>query len=226
MFRHRAARSLSRSRSLPRSRCPSARYVARAAIGVLTLTLFACGSAPRADEIARNEGDLVAGIPPDQLPRVAAELAAAGRIAYYLGPTAAGHDFDGIAWIDNQGPLLIIEANYGPCDPGVEGYCGDPISVSTQEWEQLPTGFPCARLEPRLSVPTAVISGQLHLFTGRLQVKIVDDADLDVPDRPVENALALVAQLRNLSGTEPLGQLPPPAPEVVAWLDQSCPADD
>ena len=203
----------------------SLRYGSRATIGMLTFLLFACGSAPSADEVLRAEGgDLASAVPPDQLPRFAAELAAAGQIAYYLGPTAAGHDFDGVARIDNQGPLLIIEANYGPCDPGVEGYCGDPISVSTQEWERLPAGFPCSRLEPRLSVPTAVIGGQLQLFTGRLQIKIVNDADLDVPTRPVEQALALVAQLRTLDGTEPLNQLPPPAREVVTWLDKTCPA--
>lgn len=203
---------------------PSMRYGSRATIGLLTLILFACGSAPLADEVPREGGDLASAVPPEQLPRFAAELAAAGQIAYYLGPTAAGHDFDGIARIDDQGSLLIIEANYGPCDPGVEGYCGDPISVSTQEWEPLPAGFPCSRLEPRLSVPTAVIGGQLQLFTGRLQIKIIDDADLDVPTRPVEQALALAGLLRTLDGTEPLNQLPPPAPEVVTWLDKTCPA--
>lgn len=207
------------ARSRPSSRCASP-----ATIGVLTVFLFACGSAPSAEEVARNGGDLVSGSPADQLPAFAAELAAAGQIAYYLGPTAEGHDFDGIARIDNQGPLIVIEAHYGPCDPGIEGYCGDPISVSTQEWEQLSPGFPCVRLEPRLSVPTVVLGGQLHLFSGRVQVKIVDDADLDVPNRPVDHALALAAQLRTLDGTEPLERLPPPAPEVVAWLDEACPA--
>ena len=206
-----------------RSSSPALRYASRAAIGVLTLVLFACGSAPPADEVSRTEGDLVTGTPPDELPRFAAELAAAGKVAYYLGPKAAGYDFDGIAKIENQGPLHSIEAFYGPCDPGVEGYCADPIFDSTQEWEQLPAGFPCARLEPRLSVPTAVIGSQLHLFTARLQIKIVDDADLNHPNRPVDQALALVPQLRTLDGSKPLDQLPAPAPEIVAWLDETCP---
>lgn len=207
-----------------RSSRPPMRYGSRAAVGVLMLLLFACGSPPRADELPRADGgDFASAVPPDQLPRFAADLAAAGQIAYYLGPAAAGHDFVGLAKVDNQGPMLIIEANYGPCDPGAEGYCGDPISVSTQEWERLPAGFPCSRLEPRLSVPTAVIGGQLQLFTGRLQIKIIDDADLNSPSPSVDQALVLVTQLRTLDGTGPLNQLPPPAPEVVTWLDKACP---
>lgn len=206
-----------------RARRPSWRYGSPAVIGVLTLVLCACGTAPSAEE-SRVEGDVVTGAPPDQLSRFAAELAAEGRIAYYLGPKAAGYGFDGIVKIDNQGPLINIEAHYGPCDPGREGYCVAPAFVSTQDWERLPAGFPCARLEPRLSVPTVVLDGQLTLFSGRLQLKIVDDADQDVPNRPVDHALALVAQLRTLDGAEPLDQLPPPAPEVLTWLDQTCPA--
>lgn len=205
-----------------RSHRPSWRRGPCAAIGVLAMVLSACGSTLPAEE-PPVEGDLVTGATAAELSRFNKELAAAGRVTYYLGPEAAGYEFVGIVKIDNQGPLTSIEAHYGPCDPGPEAYCVDPAFVNTQDWEQLPTGFPCARIEPQLSVPTAVIGGQLHLFSARLQVKIVDDADLDGPSPGVDHALAMVSQLRDLDSTQPLDRLPPPVPEIVAWLDETCP---
>lgn len=205
-----------------RSRRPSSRRGPSVAVGVLAMVLTGCGSTAPA-EGPPLEGDLVTGAAPAELSRFTKELAEAGRVAYYLGPKAAGYEFVGIVKIDNQGPLTSIEANYGPCDPGSEGYCVEPAFVSTQDWEHLPTGFPCTRVEPRLSVPTAVIGGQLHLFSARLQIKIVDDADLDGPSPGVNHALALVSQLRALDGTTPLDRLTPPTPEIAAWLDQTCP---
>lgn len=98
------------------------------------------------------------------------------------------------------------------------------MSAITERWEAEPVGFDCQRLGPRLSVPMLVVSGRLSLFTGRHVVRILDALDED-PDDSVDytHALALVAQLRPLGAATPAQTLPPPDPDVVTWIEQTCP---
>jgi hypothetical protein len=96
--------------------------------------------------------------------------------------------------------------------------------VFTAPWEREPAGFACHRLEPQMSVPTLLVSGEVTLYTGRQVVRILDVLDGDPPrgDR-ADHALALAPQLQPLGTAKPAPSLPPPDPEVAAWIAQTCP---
>lgn len=194
-----------------------------AAAVALSLVLSAGCSGPQPEEpFYDGPPDAVTAIPADQLPSLAAQLKSAGRTVYYLGRAAHGLTLNSFADFTDDGAGFV--ASYGPCDPGHDGGCAEPVMVSTERWEAEPAGFGCRPLAPQLSVPTLLVSGEVTLYTGRHVVRILDELDGD-PDNRVgaEHALALVPQLRELGATRPARRLPPPDPDVVAWIAQTCP---
>jgi hypothetical protein len=186
----------------------------------VTIALTAGCSAPQPEEPPYDgPPDVVAGIPPDQLPSIAAQLQSSGRTAYYLGPSARGLKLSSLADILATPQFL---AAYGTCDPGESG-CAEPVTVFTQPWEAEPAGFPCRPLKSQLSVPTLLVRGEVHLYTGRDVVRILDVLDGDPPpgDR-ADHALALAPQLRPLGAARAMQTLPPPDPEVTTWIEKTC----
>jgi hypothetical protein len=155
------------------------------------------------------------------LPSLAATLKTSGRTVYYLGPAARGLTLNSFADILDTPSFL---AAYGTCDPGDEGGCTEPVMVFTAPWEPEPAGYSCRPLESQLSVPTLLVSGEVTLYTARQVVRVLDVMDGDPPsgDR-ADHALALVPQLRPLDAAEPARRLPPPDPQVVAWIARTCP---
>lgn len=196
------------------------RAIAASAAIVVVLASAGCTPAHPVEPPHDGPPDVVAGIPPDRLPSVAARLRSDGRTAYYLGPTARGLELNSVAEILDTPSFL---AAYGTCTPGESG-CTEPVMVFTAPWEREPAGFECRPLAPRLSVPTLLVSGEVNLYTGRQVVRVLDVLDGDPPGGPAEHALALVPQLRPLEATRAATSLPPPDPEVVGWIAEVCPA--
>ena len=96
----------------------------------------------------------------------------------------------------------------------------DPVSVDTMDWHPEVSGVSCQRLEPQLGVPAGLVMGELTLFTDELTVKVLhaeDRADYDG-----HRGLALLANLRRVGATQPVGTLPPPSPELATWVDWLC----
>ena len=195
------------------------RAITASAALVVVLVTAGC-SAPTAGEPPHDgPPDLVAGIPADRLPSVAARLRSSGRTAYYLGPTARGLELTSMAEILDTPSFL---AAYGTCHPGESG-CAQPVMVFTAPWEWEPAGFDCRPLAPRLSVPTLLVSGEVNLYTGRQVVRVLDVLDGDPPMGTADHALALVPRLRSLDATRAASALPPPDPEVASWIAEVCP---
>ena len=153
---------------------------------------------------------------------VAAELDAEGRVAYYLGPEAAGLALTNIERVTQNGPDFRVFAAYGTCRPGAleDGGCMDPMSVDTMDWRPEMTGSSCQRLEPQLGVPAGLIMGELTLFTQRLAVRVLNAEDL--ADYDGHRGLALLPSLRRVGASQPVGTLPPPDPELAGWVDGLC----
>ena len=153
---------------------------------------------------------------------VAEQVGAEGRAAYYLGPDAAGLALTDVTRVTENGPEFQVWASYGSCHMGAfeEGGCMDPLSVSTRAWRPDGAGVACRRLEPQLGVPAGLVNGELTLFTGREQVSVVHVDDL--ADLSGSRGLALLAGLRRIGATEPVGTLPPPEPDVASWVDGFC----
>lgn len=183
-----------------------------AGVAVAAATLTACGA-------STGSGSFV-GEP--SVRAVADQIAAEGRDAYYLGPEAAGLALTDVTRVTENGPEFQVWASYGTCHPAAfeEGGCMDPLSVSTRDWRPDVTGVSCTRLEPQLGVPAGLVMGELTLFTGRVQVGVVHVDDL--ADYDGHRGLALLEQLRVIGASEPVGSLPPPDPEIAAWVDGFC----
>ena len=178
----------------------------------VALALVACG--------ARTSGGTYVG---DQMVQsVADELRAEGRAAYYLGPDAAGLALTDVDRVTENGPDFQVWASYGTCStaPFEEGGCMDPLSVSTRDWRPDATGLSCQRLEAQLGVPAGLVMGELTLFTGRALVSVLHVDDL--ADYDGHRGLALVDDLRLIGATRPVGELPPPDPELARWVDTLC----
>ena len=152
---------------------------------------------------------------------VADQVGSEGRTAYYLGPEAGGLALTDVTRVTENGPEFQVWASYGSCNPAAfdDGGCMDPLSVSTMDWRPEGTGVSCQRLKPQLGVPAAMISGELILFTGRVQVSVLDAEDLADDGH---RGLALIGALRAIGADAPVGTLPPPDPEVARWVDGFC----
>ena len=208
-----AARSTLRARS--------ARFASAAAGALVVWVLAGCSAPPLAEPPDEGPPDAVPGIAPEQLPSLAAQLTSAGRTVYYLGPAARGLELNSFADILDTPSFL---AAYGSCDVADGGFCAPPVMVFTAPWEAQPAGFACRPLQPQLSVPTLLVSGEVNLYTGRQVVRVLDVLDGDPPsgDR-ADHAVALVPQLRPIGATKPAQRLPPPDPQVVEWIAKTCP---
>jgi hypothetical protein len=189
----------------------------RATVGLiagmaLTVTLGGCGG-------GRSAGSYVG----DQaVADAASELQAEGAVAYYLGPQAGGLPLTGVERVTENGPDFQFWAAYGRCEVGLfeDGGCMDPLSVATRAWRADTTGFSCQRLEPRLGVPTGVVSGELTLFTGEVLVSVLPMGDS--AEAAVGDALSLLPALRPIGADSPAPSLPPPVPDLAAWVDTAC----
>ena len=178
----------------------------------IAATLSACGAGTSAGTYV---GD-------DSVQSVAEQLRAEGREAYYLGPEASGLALTDVTRVTENGPEFQVWASYGTCHQAMfeEGGCLDPLSVNTSDWRPDVTGVSCERLPPQLGVPAGLVMGELTLFTGRVQVRVVDVDDL--ADYDGHRGLALLKDLRVIGGSQPVGSLPPPDPEVATWVDGLC----
>jgi hypothetical protein len=188
------------------------RTLAVAAVVAAAAALAACGA-------STGPGSYV-GEP--SVRAVAGQLSDEGRDAYYLGPEAAGLALTDLTRVTENGPEFQVWASYGSCHPAAfeEGGCMDPLSVSTRDWRPDVTGVSCTRLEPQLGVPAGLVMGELTLFTSRVQVAVVHVDDLT--DLDGHRGLALLKDLRVIGASEPVGSLPPPDPEIAAWVDGLC----
>jgi hypothetical protein len=185
---------------------------ATAAGAVLVLTLTGCG--------VRTSSATYVGDP--SVAAVAQQVGSDGRTAYYLGPEAGGLPLTDVTRVTDNGPDFQVWATYGTCVPAPldQSACVDPISVSTMDWRPDGTGVTCQRLEPQLGVPAVLISGELILFTGQAQVRVIDTRG--PADDDGHRGLALLKDLRSIGAGAPAGTLPPPDPEVAQWVDDFC----
>jgi hypothetical protein len=153
---------------------------------------------------------------------MAEELREEGRSGYYLGPEANGLALTHVDRVTENGPDFQFWASYGRCQVGMfeEGGCADPLSVGTRAWRADVTGISCQRLEPQLGVPAGRISGELTLFTGDVLVSVLPVED--ATGRALDNDLELLADLRAVGADRPAGSLPPPVPDLAAWVDTTC----
>ncbi|HET6968591.1 MAG TPA: hypothetical protein VFI44_09950, partial [Ornithinibacter sp.] len=140
---------------------------------------------------------------------------------------AAGNALVDIDRVQENGPAFQVWASYGTCTPPPgydEGGCGEPVTASTLDWQPDLAGLWCRRLDPQLGVPTGEIMGELTLFTERVQVAVVDQRDREGEGggEGVTHALALLDGLRPVGDTQRLGALPPPDPDIAAWVDELC----
>jgi hypothetical protein len=158
----------------------------------------------------------------DAVASMATELQDEGRTGYYLGPEANGLALTNVDRVTENGPDFQFWAAYGRCEvaPFEDGGCADPLSVATRAWRADTTGISCQRLEPQLGVPTGVVSGELTLFTGDVLVSVLSFDDPEVS--AVDQGLVLVPGLRAVGSDGPVGVLPPPVPELAAWVDTIC----
>ena len=166
-----------------------------------------------------SAGDYVGN---DAVASVAEELQEEGRAGYYLGPEANGLALTNVDRVTENGPDFQFWASYGRCEVGMfeDGGCADPLSVSTHAWRADVTGITCQRLEPQLGVPAASISGELTLFTGDVLVSVLPVGD--ATGSAVDNGLELVSGLRAIGADGPARSLPPPVPDLAAWVDATC----
>ena len=189
------------------------------------LTLAACG----ASTSPGTSGDASPGtyVGDDAVAAVAEELREEGRVAYYLGPEADGNALSSIDRVTDNGPSFQFWASYGTCSPepgSDEGGCGDPITANTQDWQPDTAGLWCRRLEPQLGVPAGEIMGELTLFTERVQLSVVHlgDREGEGGGEGVTHALALLGGLRPVGDAQVVSSLPPPDPDIAAWVDELC----
>jgi len=182
-------------------------------VGVVVLLVVAgCGAAgpPTGDALSDNEfGTAVA------------QVEAAGRPAYYLGDTYGGLPLTWLDLVEENAPAFQVEADYGTCDASGDGGCSAPVVVSTNDWRPDLQMLHCQRLAPQLGVPAGVLMGELTLATGRLLVTVTDFRERPAGDG-IQPAIRALSSLRQVGQAGPVSSLPPPAPEVSAWMDEVC----
>lgn len=185
---------------------------------VLTLPLGACGTGlnVQGNPLSTNAFDAAV-----------AEVNATGKPAYYLGASVGDLPLTMLDLVEENMPAFQVEADYGTCESTGDGGCSAPVVVSTNDWHPDVQGLTCRRLEPQLGVPAGVLMGELTLATGGLLVTVSDFRGRDAsgtsdPRGDVQPAVRLLSQLRSVGTTQPLGALPPPDPQVVAWMDDVC----
>lgn len=150
---------------------PGAVPCAVAPVVALTLVLAAGCSVPQPAEPAHDgPTDVAAWILWAELTSSATHPQASGRAAYYLVPTARGLELTSLADLLDTPSVLAF---YGTCDPGEEGGCTQPAMVFTAHVHANPAGFDCRPLEPRLSAPTLLVRGEVHLSAGRQGVRVL-----------------------------------------------------
>ena len=147
----------------------------------------------------------------------------AGHPFYWLGETAGDYDlFDLIP--GPPGEPYYVSAWYGPCPaPPLfgEGGCTSPVDLSTRAWDPQ-WATPVCGEETLLGVPAGMVSEELTLFTGSEVVTLVDYDDREADDIGAPRAHRLLKGIRPLGARDPVTALPPPSPQMQAWLDASC----
>jgi hypothetical protein len=147
----------------------------------------------------------------------------AGHPFYWLGETAGDYDlFDLIP--GPPGEPYYVSAWYGPCPaPPLfgEGGCTSPVDLSTRAWHPQ-WATPVCGEETLLGVPAGMVSEELTLFTGSEVVTLVDYDDREAGDVGAPRAHRLLKGIRPLGARDAVAVLPPPSPEMQAWLDASC----
>ncbi len=197
--------------------CTATRRVRALLVGLgLVAVLGLLGACARA---GTSTGDYVGN---DAVASMAEELRAEGRTGYYLGPEANGLALTHVDRVTENGPDFQFWASYGRCQAGMfeEGGCADPLSVGTRAWRADVTGISCQRLEPQLGVPVARVSGELTLFTDDVLVSVLPVED--ATGRALDNGLELLPALRAVGADGPARPLPPPVPDLAAWVDTTC----
>ena len=183
-------------------------------IGVLVASLSGCGSLALPSSGHVGEGRRAAAVSlADQ----------AGHPFYWLGERAGEYDlFDLIP--GPPGEPYYVSAWYGPCPTPLfgEGGCTSPVDLSTRAWDPQTATPVCGGGQTLLGVPAGLLSEELTLFTGREVVTLVVYDDREAGDVGAPRAHRLLAGIRPLGATSALTALPPPAPEMRAWLDASC----
>ncbi|WP_270889465.1 hypothetical protein [Pedococcus sp. 5OH_020] len=178
----------------------------------LLATLTACG-----------EGSGTAGtsVGDDDLGAVLAQVHAAGKPAYYLGPTVDRLPLTLLDVVEENAPAFQVEADYGTCASTGEGGCSAPVVVSTNDRRPDVQGTHCRRLEPQLGVAAGVLMGELTLVTGNVVITVSDFRGRDAGD-DAQAALRLLTELRAVGDPRPVRRLPPPDAASSAWLDAVC----
>ncbi len=179
---------------------------------LLTLPLAACGTGLRAHGNPMSSNAFDAAV---------AEVKGAGKPAYYLGASVGDLPLTALDLVEENAPAFQVEADYGTCESGGDGGCSAPVVVSTNDWRPDVQGFTCRRLEPQLGVPAGILMGELTLATSDLVVTVSDFRGRDASD-DVQPAVRLLSQLRTVGTSQPLATLPPPDPDVAAWMDEVC----
>jgi hypothetical protein len=158
-----------------------------------------------------------AGDSPEEIARVMQEVIDSGVPAYYFGEDADGH---GLSWVDSSGNQ--VQFNYGCHDyrTGDESDCQpDAVSLTKPVFRWSHSRDRCERLDPVLGVPTILLFNELTLFTGTSMVTI-EAYNVEDPDPAL--ALTLAGTLRPVGQSETATSLPPPEPEVLAFLKKKC----
>lgn len=179
----------------------------------LVLTLAACGegsSFSAGKSLSSNEFRAAVG-----------EIEAAGKPAYYLGPSYGGLPLTVLDLVEENAPAFQVQADYGTCESSGDGGCSDPVVVSTNDLQPDVGELTCRRLEPQLGVPTGVVMGELTLVTGGLVVTVSDFRERPGGDG-IGPAVRALSALRQVGESSPIGSLPPPTPVAAAWVDEVC----
>lgn len=183
------------------------------AVSVLVALISGCGSVALPGPGSVDE---------DRLATAVSVAEQAGHPFYWLGERAGDYDlFDLIP--GPPGEPYYVSAWYGPCPTPLfgEGGCTSPVDLSTRAWDPR-SATPVCGDETLLGVPAGILSEELTLFTGREVVTLVDYDDREAGDAGVPRARKLLKGIRPLDARAAVTSLPPPAPEVQAWLDATC----
>ena len=182
-------------------------------VGVVVLMVVAaCGAAHPLTGNALSDNEFDTAV---------AQVKGAGKPAYYLGDTYGGLPLTGLDLVEENAPAFQVEADYGTCDAGGDGGCAAPVVVSTNDWRPDLQVMHCQRLAPQLGVPAGVLMGELTLATNQQLVTVTDFRERPAGDG-VQPALRALSSLRQVGQAAPVDSLPPPTPEVSAWMDEVC----
>ena len=178
----------------------------------LLATVAACGQGGFTQGAPMGSNDVAAAV---------AQVKEAGKPAYYLGAKVGDLPLTGLDLVEENAPAFQVEADYGTCDSGGDGGCSAPVVVSTNDRHPDVAGTSCRRLDPQLGVPAGVLMGELTLVTGDLVITVSDHRGGGASD-DVRSTLRLLSRLGPVGATQTVGTLPPPRPDVAAWLDEVC----